>query len=114
MKPQAFALALTANGVIASSRKARPCTIAARGPNCCASRSPEVIERIKACVASGARKSPPLSVSCPAVSRMFKRLGLSKLSALGAADVSASPRAASGRPWGHADLGAIMVREQFA
>ena len=47
MKPHAFALALTANGVIASSRKAWPCTIAARGPNCCASRSPEVIERIK-------------------------------------------------------------------
>jgi hypothetical protein len=45
---------------------------------------------------------------------MFKRLGLSKLSALEAADMSASRRAASGRPWGHADLGAIMVREQFA
>ena len=61
-----------------------------------------------------ARKSPPLSASCPAVSRMFKRLGLSKLSALEAADMSASRRAASGRPWGHADLGAIMVREPFA
>ena len=100
MKPHAFALALTANGVIASSRKARPCTITARGPNCCASRSQEVIERIKACVASAwrARKSPPLSACCPAVSRMFKRLGLSKLSALEAADMSASRRAASGRP----------------
>jgi hypothetical protein len=40
VKWQAFALALTANGVIASSRKAR-------GPDSCASRSPEVIERIK-------------------------------------------------------------------
>jgi len=49
------------------------------------------------------KESPPLSASCPAVSRMFKRLGLSKLSALEAADMSASRRAASGRPWGHAD-----------
>jgi len=34
----------------------------------------------------------PLSASCPTVSRMFKRLGLSKLSALEAADVSPSRR----------------------
>jgi hypothetical protein len=99
VKPHAFALALTANGVIASSRKAWPCTIAARGPICCVIRSLEVIEhqslrrqRMRA------RKSPPLSASCPAVSRMFKRLGLSKFSALEAADMSASRRAASGRP----------------
>jgi hypothetical protein len=47
VKRQAFAFALTANGVIASSRKARRCTLAACGPNCCASSIARGIERIK-------------------------------------------------------------------
>jgi hypothetical protein len=75
VKPRAFSLALTASGVIASSRKAWPCTIAARGPNCCVSRSPEVIERIKACSPAHAGKEIDLTVgvfaqrsaACPSV-----------------------------------------------
>jgi hypothetical protein len=107
-----------ANGVIASSRKAWPAlhAIAARGPNCCASRSPEVTEHIKSlrCQRMPGKEIAPTVGVLPRGQPHVQASGLSKLSALEAADMSASRGAASGRPWGHADLGTIMVREQFA
>lgn len=99
MKPHAFALALNRKWRDRFEQEGPACGSQARGPNCCASRSPEVIERIK----SLRRQRMPgkeialtvgvLSSGQPHV----QASGLSKLSALEAADLSAQ---AAGPPAG--------------
>jgi hypothetical protein len=87
VKPQAFALARAANGSTALSKKAWPaCRTAARGPTGCVSRHRSLlidrIESLRRQRIPGKEIAATVGVSPATMSRVLKRLGLSKLSAL--------------------------------